>query len=297
VVHSSFFSMGFRSFLLLTLVPAAVAVAASCAPIQITDTADLPSPGGVGGAFVTNMAAKTSGAGTGGGAFGADAGPETLGMGPLTYLCGGSAPPCSPDPTSEDCTPGGNAGLGGAVASDAAALACQLVGGVDGQVAAMCGMAGTTAEGLQCNRTSDCQAGLGCVVVEGVSVCRTYCCESLESCAEGTYCAQVPLAEASKNNIPVCVPEVHCTLLGGTCLNGQTCAIVRASGATSCVPPGPGTAGQTCPCAAGYTCSWTDNTCLELCETTAVDPCGPDALCQGGTLPYPSGVGYCVSLE
>jgi hypothetical protein len=226
-----------------------------------------------------------------------------MGMGAYTYLCGGSSAACSPDPTSEDCTPGGNAGLGGgaglggSAASDAGTLACQLVG-ANNQVAAVCGMAGTAAANMVCKQTSDCQAGLGCVEVGNVSLCLTYCCQSLEACPNGTYCARVPLAEAPKNDIPVCIPTTPCMLLqDSTCPSGQTCAIVRASGSTtSCVTPGSGMTGQACPCAPGFTCSWTENTCLQLCTTTP-DSCPLDNYCQGGTAPYPDGVGYCVSLD
>ena len=80
-------------------------------------------------------------------------------------------------------------------------------------------------------------------------------------------------------------------------MNGQTCTIVRDDGTTSCLDPGQGTTDEICPCAAGYYCSPTSNTCLKLCHTINPDPqeCGPNGGCQGGVDgPYPEGFGTCV---
>src|SRR5579871_4376885 len=103
--------MGLRHFLLVTLVPAAVAAAVSCAPLQVNQSGGDRAASGAGGAIAGQSTGNGTGTGTGGAPSG-DAGPALKVMGPLTYLCGGSQAHCSPDPGSEDCTPGGSAGLG-----------------------------------------------------------------------------------------------------------------------------------------------------------------------------------------
>jgi len=104
------------------------------------------------------------------------------------------------------------------------------------------------------------------------------------------------MAEAPKFEIPVCIVAMTCDLISGQpCPSGLACQIVRDDGTTSCVPPGPGKSGDPCPCAKGYTCSWTDKTCLKLCETMGPNTCGPNAFCEGGVGQFPSTVGYCQS--
>jgi hypothetical protein len=107
--------------------------------------------------------------------------------------------------------------------------------------------------------------------------------------------------ESPEYQLPVCIPVMPCQLLPDSCPAGLACAIVRQDGTTSCVTPGPGTEGHACPCAQGYTCSEPDGTCLKLCTTTKVAcpadqdcHCPPGEICQGGTSPYPMGVGICV---
>jgi hypothetical protein len=96
--------------------------------------------------------------------------------------------------------------------------------------------------------------------------------------------------------VPVCVPTTNCQLLDdGSCPDGQTCSIVRASGTTSCVDPGQGQLGQACPCAAGLVCAKLTNLCKKLCHIgqDEVD-CPNGGTCQGGSMGYPDGIGICV---
>ena len=96
--------------------------------------------------------------------------------------------------------------------------------------------------------------------------------------------------------IPVCAPTTNCQLLDdGSCPSGLTCSIVRASGTTSCVSPGPGQLGDECPCAAGFVCAKLTGQCKKLCHLgqDEVD-CPNGGTCQGGSQGYPDGIGICV---
>lgn len=301
MVHSVVSSMALRRFLLLSVVPSAVAFAVSCAPVHILGEFGNSEPAvtsGGGGGNGGSLSAGATSAGAGGGLELTDAGTFDGALAPpkvgsYSYLCGGSEAACVTAPV-DSCGSVGSAGTGGA--GDASQLGCQLVNGDgDGGVAAQCGTVGSGADGDPCESASDCQAGLGCIDAGVISICRAYCCASSESCRTGTYCTPAPLANAPSTAIPVCTPVTPCELLDtASCSSGQTCAIVRESGTTSCVVPGTGTAQEPCPCAAGYTCSWSDGICLQLCEISDAGVCG-NGYCQGGTLPYPAGVGFCVS--
>jgi hypothetical protein len=298
MIHSRAFAMSLRSFVALSLTVSAFGLGASCVPIEILPKDSIPGSGASGGApTAAETGAGETSAGAGGSVAG-DGGATAPGfvMGSYMYLCGGSQQTCSPDPGSDDCTLGGLGVDGGA--SDASVVTCQLVpsGGV---VASVCGASGPSDVNGQCAGVSDCQAGLGCATSgepDAGSTCRPYCCDSLESCPSGTYCTTEGMGNAPKYPIPVCIDVTTCELLTNKgCMDGQVCAIVRADGTTSCVTPGNGTAGESCPCAGGYTCSWADNTCLELCSTLALSPCGPAAFCEGGVAQFHANVGYCVS--
>lgn len=224
-----------------------------------------------------------------------DAGAAAASTTSYSFLCGGALPDCSPDPSSDDCAPGGNPNLGGMV-GDASAYACQL-STVSGKVKAQCGIAGSSSEGEACDASTGCKAGLACITAGEGGVCRSYCCSNVESCpAHTTFCAQAPIIRGGPI-VPVCVPASQCTLLStadtATCLGGRTCAIVRDDGTTSCVDPGNGTDGDACPCAVGYTC-WKSSVCRKLCATGAGTDCDPGSQCQGGIKSYPEGIGFCI---
>jgi hypothetical protein len=274
---------------------AASGLAAGCASIQAYDTASSGAGGcgfGCGGSGQTDydggvLSSTGSGATDGGWTPGTGAG-----GGPPKYLCGGSSPMCSPDLGSTDCTQGGPGNPGGGT-SDASVYACQLVPN-NGALEAKCGIAGTAVDGQPCTAQTPCAAGFGCIGTGSASICRQYCCDDLEACAQDTYCDIAPVVDVQLP-VPVCVPATNCELLNdATCPTGLTCAIVRQDGTTSCIVPGTGVAHDPCPCAPGYTCSPTDHTCLQLCHTSIAGECGPNGSCQGGAVQYPPGIGICV---
>ena len=298
--------MRLTSFTLRTLLalPTALAVISGivgCAPINFADFgagtgtgADGTSAsGGFGGAYNGFDGGVTSSAeaGTGG---------EAMVVPPTTYgyLCGGSMPGCSTDPTSSDCAPGGDPSMGGG-SPDGSTRTCQLVAG-DTQIDATCGMAGPGASGDVCTSATSCQPGLGCATVgdadlADLAVCEPFCCGDPEDCPTKTYCKPTSLV-GTQLPIPVCTPATQCELLNDDawCKPGQACAIVRDDGTTSCIDAGPSQADGACPCAAGYNCSAATGTCLKLCHIGS-DECGT-GICQGGTKPYPQGIGFCVPL-
>ncbi len=289
VVHSFALSMGRRRILAVSAIPCAVAFAMSCAPVEIPDSAGGPASvsTGVGGAFA--FAATAAGVGGGvdlaldGGAPDAAAVPAQF----VSYasLCGGSSATCAT--TSNSCAESGTGGGPGATS-------CQLVP-EDGGVTARCGLVGPSADGDPCESASDCQPGLGCIDAGVISICRAYCCGDPEACRTGTYCTTASMPDAPSSLIPVCTPVTPCELLDtASCPTGQTCAIVRESGTKSCVVPGTGTANEPCPCAAGFTCSWSEGICLQLCETGDAGVCA-NGYCEGGGAVFPAGVGTCVS--
>ena len=286
-------------FLAILLVPLAAWLGQACMPFSMAgEAADGAGGGPVGsggfgggtGATIKTNTSTTS-SGSGGSGTGA-ASPHSY-----AYLCGGSAATCTPGPESTECALGGNPNMGGGSSTAGSKLACQLV--VDGNtVAAKCGYAGGADDGDPCEQASDCRAGLGCGSTAVTGVCREYCCGDPEKCPSNTFCARTVMAESAKE-VPLCVPAKPCELLNDAayCQAGETCTIVRADGTTSCVPipdaADAGLEGEGCPCAAGLVCS--SGTCLKLCHVGS-DDCGDDAICQGGYKPYPSDIGFCVSL-
>ena len=291
--------MRFTALALITL-PVALAViggASGCAPINFAafdaisvGAGGSSSTGGFGGNYHDFDAGKTSSADTGSGG-----GQSVLKPNSYSYLCGGSKAVCSTDPGSADCAPGGNANMGGGW-PDGSTRTCQLVANGT-QIQAVCAMAGPAAAGDVCTSATSCQAGLGCVAtdVTDLAVCWDFCCGDPEACPPATYCKPTPLI-GTQLPIPVCAPVTQCQLLndGAWCKPGQTCAIVRNDGTTSCIDAGPSLTDGACPCAAGYTCSNATGTCLKLCHIGS-NECG-NGTCQGGTKPYPVDIGFCVPL-
>jgi hypothetical protein len=292
--------MASRLFSRSALFGVALTLAGGCGLIASPNIFD-SKVSGVGGSPVNNGSFTATGSGQGGGvAFGDGGGPDVNAAAPLfsyQYLCGSSSSICVPGGGTDLCAPGGNPIMGGP-GLDASVLSCRLVSPDGGPIVAECGMGGGALEGDPCMSAADCAAELGCVASGTIhGICRNYCCASLESCQADTYCVKAPMADAPAIQIPVCIPAMKCVLLDdSTCPPGLTCTIVREDGTTSCVPPataGMGTYGQPCPCAAGFTCSWANGTCLQLCHTGSTE-CGENGYCQGGLQPYPMGIGYCV---
>jgi hypothetical protein len=101
------------------------------------------------------------------------------------------------------------------------------------------------------------------------------------------------MADDPQQNIPLCLKADGCALLqDSTCPTGETCAIVRPDGTTSCIAPGQSTTGESCPCAAGYTCSNATGKCLQLCHLGSTECV--NGSCQGGSQLYQAGIGVCV---
>ena len=177
-----------------------------------------------------------------------------------------------------------------------------------------CALAGPGGENAPCLTSSDCQAGLGCVIDPIVgSSCLKYCCQDANDCERGSYCAERPMRDAISNGtsksaidrtplpIPVCVPAENCDLSAPypcvkgracACQSGTACMVVRPDGTTTCTTPGTGKVGDTCPCAWGHICSAATDTCLKLCNTRDDSPCG-DGKCQSASQ-LPDGWGVCI---
>jgi hypothetical protein len=283
--------MRFVRLFALVMAPTALALSASCAPIGIFASDGFSGTGGgFGGSTYTSHTDTTTATG---GSSGLDGGSITSAPSYLA-LCGGGVT-CTPG-AKDSCTQGGNPGMGGAP-PDASKLSCRVIQADGGGIAAQCGTTGESDEGSSCSSSSDCGPEMGCVVEDTSSVCRSYCCASLESCPSGTYCKPEAMAGAGApgNAVPVCVSVTSCQLLNPmACADGGTCAVVRQDGTASCVTPGSGTDGDPCPCAAGYTCSTFDNTCQKLCSTLDAGTCGPNQVCFSGTTGFPPNVGTCV---
>ena len=170
-----------------------------------------------------------------------------------------------------------------------------------GKPVASCQPAGSGESGSPCVAQSDCVPGLACVAEGSTASCRPYCCSELTQCAKGTFCAERPMKGATPLNVPVCIPADDCSLdepypcpagKKCKCKPGTACAVVKDDGTTSCLVPGQGRAGETCPCAAGYVCSKSINTCLKLCSTASSgSECGSGKCLSVPGLP--DGFGIC----
>ena len=258
-----------------------------------------------------------------------DAPPD--GVAPTNPLCGDPDElGCLPDdPTacagfSSDAGPTAEAGVGQDAGGDAGALSdggpqfsppgtgseagppppgsashgCYVKSGANQQPVAQCLPAGSGATGAPCVSSSDCAPGHACVgAVSGQ--CRPYCCGDAEHCPDGTFCAERPQRDADLV-VPVCVKADNCNLAepypcpsGSQCTcEGETACMVVRDKTTSCVVPGSGTEGQSCPCAWGYFCSKTNGKCSKLCTFSSNPDCGAKTCTP---VPYlPDGWGVCV---
>jgi hypothetical protein len=252
------------------------------AGISGNTTATSSGSGGIGGGS-SSASSSTTGSG---GASSSTSGAGGAGGGASSSSAGGAGG-SSPD-KSTTSTSGGENDAGVPVT-----LTCKL-SPISGAAVAGCTTAGDSVVSNPCQTAGDCGVGLACIATPSGGVCRPYCCGEVEACPLDTYCAPVPMAEAAVK-IPVCLPAYKCKPLDdSTCMNGQTCTIVRDDGTTSCVDPGDGSRGDSCPCAAGQVCSKITNTCLKLCHIgNDTADCGAGS-CQGGVMGYPDGIGICV---
>jgi hypothetical protein len=226
---------------------------------------------------------------------------------PPTYadLCGDGV--CVPGP-DDGCENDDSAQRGarpsGGEPSGATARGCHVVADDDGEPESVCVAVGDGAIDAPCQTAADCAAGAACIPTEQAGnqtasgICRPYCCDDVEACDVGSFCAPRPQAEDADLEVPVCVAVTPCELLKeDACAPGLTCSVVREDGTTSCVEPGTGGLCQPCPCAAGFVCAVHTGLCEKLCRTDGTgDDCG-GGFCQGGSSDYPSGIGVCVGGE
>lgn len=165
----------------------------------------------------------------------------------------------------------------------------------------LCAPSGSGGDGANCLQGTDCIAQYECV--SGNS-CRHYCCEGNASCADTEFCDIQPMAQQTSTKVPVCAPMLSCKLLDDThCGAGQTCAVVREDGRTSCVAVGGARAGDCCDtdhCGQGLVClgssgqSSCSHSCFQLCSTYAPSQCAPGQKCKGGLPLFPDpDVGIC----
>jgi hypothetical protein len=295
----------FRLASILVAAAAALGLAGGCMPFKFLN-ADIGTAGSGGESGFGGEG--FGGSGSGGADTSTSTGTSTGGVGGeggatqtptnLAYLCGGSQATCSPDPGSTDCTPGGSTGMGGA-ALDAGSskLTCQIVANGTASEAKCVLVDGLSGENGPCTASTDCSPGLGCGQVGSTGLCHAYCCGDPDACPSGTLCQATPMVKTGEVSIPLCIPVPSCELLSDTpsCPAGQACAIVRTDGTRTCVDVGSGDqTGAACPCAQGFMCSPTTQTCIKLCHIGgASDECGLGT-CTGGLSQFPAGIGYCV---
>ncbi len=187
--------------------------------------------------------------------------------------------------------------------------ACQVLP-VGAEVEAACLPSGGGDFDAPCLSGRDCAPGFACVGESHAGLCRPYCCEGQQGCAEGLLCTERQLVVSDPDagapvSVPVCTRPDNCDLSQPypcseelraknecTCREGLACTVI-AGGQTSCLPPGAGLAGEACPCAWGHICSQGTQRCLKLCSTVAgASDCTPGR-CQGSK-DLPEGYGVCV---
>jgi hypothetical protein len=225
-----------------------------------------------------------------------------------SYAADSGAHNCQPD-TSSQCgddagayhPPSDDAGDGGEPAS-----ACHVWADPEGQ---KCLAAGPGLDGAQCQSGTDCAAGFECVGSPGQ--CRHYCCGGNASCdsASATFCDVQSMASGTSSgtksslNVPVCEPVRPCTLLvgagAGSCPSGETCAVVKDDGTTSCVAIGNVGIGGDCGvyhCAAQLTCLGAigSRKCFQLCEVDSPTVCPTGTTCTSSAQLFANAnVGIC----
>jgi hypothetical protein len=279
------------------LAAALVASAVACEDIGLsTSTSGSPStPAAAGGSASPEDAGMINGPappdGTAAVAASADGGSTIVGN-PLCFVSYGDAGgehACLPD-TSLLC-PTYDAGAGiynpldASASDDGGAIpevpsACHVV--ANGQ---KCEAPGTGGDGAQCLTSTDCAPSFECVGSPGQ--CRHYCCGGNATCdgassvtTSASFC-DVQTTAVGNINVPVCEPISSCALLTPCPTQGQTCAIVKDDGTTSCVAIGPVGVGGDCDvyhCAAELTCLGAvgSRTCYQLCQVDS-------PVCPSGT--------------
>jgi hypothetical protein len=282
----------------LLLGGAFAAAALACSNISLSSDAS-GAPAAV-APPLNDLDATATGDGNAGGSLPPDASPATSDSGaPMlegNALCNyGSSPDashtCRPDDSFSCADP--DAGAADAALVDAAPplSACHVVHS-SGATSQACSASGPGGDGAQCQTGTDCQPSFECVGSPGR--CRHYCCNGDKSCnspgpqafcdvqaiASWDFDASTDAAAGPTYLVPVCMPVSKCGLLQPKqCPDGQTCALVKDDGSTSCVAIGPAKAGESCDvnhCEEGLTCLGSGPSgriCYQLCR---VDPTQPN---------------------
>jgi hypothetical protein len=165
-------------------------------------------------------------------------------------------------------------------------------------VSPVCLPGGQGVDGFPCKGPDDCAPAYECVGAT-TPTCQRYCCGGNDACVSLQFCDIQPTALSPATKVPVCMPMQPCTLLDNlSCPSGETCAVVRDDGSTSCVAIGEAVRGQSCEtdhCASGLVCLGTPGTrsCYTLCHTSKTE-CSSPQKCQGGLPLFPDpDVGIC----
>jgi hypothetical protein len=218
---------------------------------------------------------------------------------PASFSAG--SPLCSTAPSPSDCQPDDPTGTQAcqrAAGSDGTTLACHVaaLNEFDGGTIVItmgqptCLPAGTGTKGQTCYLPKDCAPGLECV---GTGTCQPYCCGGNSKCGQDAFCDIQPVTAFTWTKVPVCMPLRACTLFQYSCDLGETCAVVKADGTTSCVAAGTAQAGDSCDtshCGLGLACLGASGArrCYKLCRTATMPPACPLAqTCKGGLPLFP----------
>ena len=210
-------------------------------------------------------------------------------------LCNASrSTTCYPDDptTAQFCKLAPDGGPYGATSGyDNAVLACHVQSAADGKAQAVCTAAGAGTSASACLGPTDCASGFECI---GSGTCQHYCCMGEDACETNQFCDIQSTSTTAQAKVPVCMPirpPLGCQLLGATsCSVGQTCAVVRVNGATSCVAIGTASVGDTCDevhCGRDMVClgSPGQRRCSQLCRTASpAEHCSASQTCKS-TLP------------
>jgi hypothetical protein len=221
----------------------------------------------------------------------------------MPALFSAGSPLCSAAPSPSDCQPDDPTGTqacqhapdagidpNAAAGSDAATLACHVAALGDAAGQPTCLPAGTGTVGQKCYWPLDCAPGLECV---GTGTCQPYCCGGNSKCGQDAFCDIQPVTAFTWTKVPVCMPLRACTLFQYSCDLGETCAVVKADGTTSCVAAGTAQAGDSCDtshCGLGLACLGASGArrCYKLCHTAPMPPACPLAqTCKGGLPLFP----------
>jgi len=180
-----------------------------------------------------------------------------------------------------------------------------------GAAAPACSPAGTGKTGSTCAQQAECAPGYFCVL--GANQCRKLCCggdwSGCDSPSE--HCIQFlnygdGMGGVVATGAMLCAPVNTCSAIDpASCTQpGTACLIVDQTGATACVAPGAGGAGDACPCQGGFVCVAdapdASPSCHRLCGAV---PGGAPPYCQDGegTCVHhardPEGVGECLNLK